>query len=78
MSYVALLLFKVDRTWLILSAFGFMAEVYSLLEWPELIPIRFQGWCTGSLDMDDFYLRSLAVELSICIVNVDYRCVACP
>ncbi|KAJ7899788.1 alpha/beta hydrolase fold-domain-containing protein [Mycena leptocephala] len=31
------------------------------------------GWISGDLDLDDFYLRIISVELRLCIVNVDYR-----
>ncbi|KAJ7710411.1 alpha/beta hydrolase fold-domain-containing protein [Mycena rosella] len=31
------------------------------------------GWVCGDLDIDDFHLRIISVELRISIVNVDYR-----
>ncbi|KAI0916142.1 hypothetical protein AcV5_003163 [Taiwanofungus camphoratus] len=31
------------------------------------------GWIFGTLDMDDYSLRILCVDLQICIVNVEYR-----
>ena len=31
------------------------------------------GWAIGDLDMDDNNLRTIAVELKLAIVNVDYR-----
>lgn len=31
------------------------------------------GWVAGSIDMKDFELRILSVELCLAIVNVDYR-----
>jgi acetyl esterase/lipase len=34
------------------------------------------GWVVGDLDMKDFALRILSVELRFTIVNVDYRCIS--
>ncbi|KAJ7624734.1 Alpha/Beta hydrolase protein [Roridomyces roridus] len=31
------------------------------------------GWTTGNVDMDDYQLRQLCVELQLSIVNVEYR-----
>ncbi|KAJ7290522.1 Alpha/Beta hydrolase protein [Mycena rebaudengoi] len=31
------------------------------------------GWSVGNVDLDDFHLRTLAVDLRISVVNVDYR-----
>ncbi|OCH90777.1 Alpha/beta hydrolase fold-3 [Obba rivulosa] len=31
------------------------------------------AWRVGNLDMDDYFLRILAVELQVVVVNVDYR-----
>ena len=33
------------------------------------------GWAVGDLDMDDNHLRTIAVDLKLAIVNVDYRSV---
>ncbi|PIL34606.1 hypothetical protein GSI_03385 [Ganoderma sinense ZZ0214-1] len=43
-------------------------ETYPVLVW-------FHGgsWQVGDLDMDDAHLRTIAVELNLVIVNVDYR-----
>ncbi|KAJ7233548.1 alpha/beta hydrolase fold-domain-containing protein [Mycena rebaudengoi] len=42
-------------------------------EFPLLYWMHGGGWIGGDLDMDDFHLRILSVELRISIVNVDYR-----
>ena len=31
------------------------------------------GWMAGSIDQDDYQLRSICVELKVTIVNVEYR-----
>ncbi|KAJ7117020.1 Alpha/Beta hydrolase protein [Mycena epipterygia] len=40
---------------------------------PVLVWIHGGGWVAGNLDMDDFNLRMVSVELRLSIVNVDYR-----
>ncbi|KAJ6552732.1 Alpha/Beta hydrolase protein [Mycena capillaripes] len=40
---------------------------------PLLLWMHGGGWISGDLDLDDFYLRIISVELRLCIVNVDYR-----
>ncbi|KAJ7800620.1 Alpha/Beta hydrolase protein [Mycena olivaceomarginata] len=40
---------------------------------PLLVWFHGGGWISGDLDLDDFYLRILSVELRLSIVNVDYR-----
>ncbi|KAJ7244632.1 alpha/beta-hydrolase [Mycena haematopus] len=42
-------------------------------EYPVLVYFHGGGWAIGDLDMDDFNLRILSVELRLAIVNVDYR-----
>ena len=34
------------------------------------------GWVVGDVTMDDYHLRTIAVELRLVIVNVEYRYVA--
>ncbi|KAI0929515.1 hypothetical protein AcV7_005349 [Taiwanofungus camphoratus] len=43
-------------------------KVFPLFFW-----IHGGGWVFGTLDMDDYYLRILCVDLQICIVNVEFR-----
>ncbi len=31
------------------------------------------GWCLGNVELDDYYLRRLSVDLKISILNVEYR-----
>lgn len=31
------------------------------------------GWSVGSVELDDYFLRKVAVDLQLSIVNVDYR-----
>ncbi|KAJ7058303.1 Alpha/Beta hydrolase protein [Mycena amicta] len=45
----------------------------SKLELPVLVWFHGGGWVMGDLDLDDYQLRLLAMELQIVIVNVDYR-----
>ena len=33
------------------------------------------GWSAGNLDVDDYELRTVSVELAVVTVNVDYRSV---
>ncbi|KAJ7710493.1 Alpha/Beta hydrolase protein [Mycena rosella] len=40
---------------------------------PLLVWFHGGGWVSGDLDIDDFHLRIISVELRISIVNVDYR-----
>ncbi|TFK82143.1 hypothetical protein K466DRAFT_556975 [Polyporus arcularius HHB13444] len=40
---------------------------------PVLVWWHGGGWAIGDLDMDDNHLRTIAVELKLAIVNVDYR-----
>ncbi|KAF8179709.1 Alpha/Beta hydrolase protein [Mycena galopus ATCC 62051] len=42
-------------------------------QFPVLVYFHGGGWALGGLDMDDFDLRILSVELRLVIVNVDYR-----
>ncbi|KAF8181748.1 Alpha/Beta hydrolase protein [Mycena galopus ATCC 62051] len=42
-------------------------------EFPILVYLHGGGWAAGSIDMKDFELRILSVELRLAIVNVDYR-----
>ncbi|KAJ7244638.1 hypothetical protein B0H12DRAFT_1129083, partial [Mycena haematopus] len=42
-------------------------------EYPVLVYFHGGGWAIGDLDMDDFNLRILSVELRLAIANVDYR-----
>ncbi|KAJ7260423.1 alpha/beta-hydrolase [Mycena haematopus] len=42
-------------------------------EYPVLVYFHGGGWIIGDLNMDDFNLRILSVELRLAIVNVDYR-----
>ncbi|KAJ7244641.1 Alpha/Beta hydrolase protein [Mycena haematopus] len=42
-------------------------------EYPVLVNFHGGGWVIGDLNMDDFTLRALSVELRLAIVNVDYR-----
>jgi len=44
------------------------SRVFPLLFW-----IHGGGWMLGNLDLDDFYLRNVCVDLQIVIINVDYR-----
>ncbi|RDX45680.1 hypothetical protein OH76DRAFT_1533590 [Lentinus brumalis] len=41
--------------------------------YPVLVWWHGGGWVVGDLDMDDNHLRTIAVELKIVIVNVNYR-----
>ncbi|OBZ67627.1 AB hydrolase superfamily protein B1A11.02 [Grifola frondosa] len=40
---------------------------------PLLVWYHSGGWTAGTLDLDDYYLRSICVELGLAVVNVDYR-----
>lgn len=40
---------------------------------PLLVWYHGGGYCLGSSDMDDFYLRTVAVKNRVVVVNVDYR-----
>ncbi|KAI0776527.1 Alpha/Beta hydrolase protein [Trametes elegans] len=40
---------------------------------PVLVFYHGGGWTFGTVDMDDFFLRRLAVDLGLSVVNVDYR-----
>ncbi|KAI1793709.1 Alpha/Beta hydrolase protein [Ganoderma leucocontextum] len=41
--------------------------------YPVLVWLHGGGWQVGDVDMDDYHLRTIAVELNIVIINVDYR-----
>lgn len=34
------------------------------------------GWCVGNIELDDYYLRRIAVEMKISVLNVEYRYVS--
>ncbi|OJT12436.1 AB hydrolase superfamily protein B1A11.02 [Trametes pubescens] len=40
---------------------------------PVLVNMHGGGWSVGSIDLDDYFLRKVAVDLQLSIVNVDYR-----
>jgi len=40
---------------------------------PLLIWLHSGGWMNGDIDMDDFWLRNVCVDLQISVLNVDYR-----
>ncbi|EIW52179.1 uncharacterized protein TRAVEDRAFT_53604 [Trametes versicolor FP-101664 SS1] len=40
---------------------------------PVLVWFHSGGWIVGDLEQDDNHLRSICVELQLCVVNVDYR-----
>ncbi|KAI0628304.1 Alpha/Beta hydrolase protein [Trametes polyzona] len=40
---------------------------------PVLVWFHSGGWVVGDIDQDDSHLRSVCVDLQLCIVNVDYR-----
>ncbi|KAH9855502.1 Alpha/Beta hydrolase protein [Lenzites betulinus] len=44
------------------------SATYPLLFW-----VHGGGWCIGDIDMDDYYLRILCVDLQVTIVQVEYR-----
>lgn len=37
------------------------------------IPLYLPGWSVGSVDIDDYFLRKLTVDLKLTTVNVEYR-----
>ncbi|KAJ7650814.1 Alpha/Beta hydrolase protein [Roridomyces roridus] len=41
--------------------------------YPLLVWIHGGGWTTGNVEMDDYQLRAICVELQISIVNIEYR-----
>ncbi|KAJ7624737.1 Alpha/Beta hydrolase protein [Roridomyces roridus] len=47
---------------------SFEGKAYPLYVW-----FHGGGWTMGSIDMDDYQLRKLCVELQISIINVEYR-----
>ena len=60
------------------SLFGGMQEVNMMCtshgdSWQAERTISPTGWAVGDLDMDDNHLRTIAVDLKLAIVNVDYR-----
>ena len=62
------------------SLFGGMQEVNMMCtsrgeSWQAERTLSPTGWAVGDLDMDDNHLRTIAVELKLAIVNVDYRSV---
>ncbi|KAL1938393.1 hypothetical protein VTO73DRAFT_11633 [Trametes versicolor] len=40
---------------------------------PVLVSIHGGGWSVGSVDIDDYFLRKLTVDLKLTTVNVEYR-----
>ncbi|EIW58422.1 uncharacterized protein TRAVEDRAFT_124132, partial [Trametes versicolor FP-101664 SS1] len=40
---------------------------------PVLVNMHGGGWSVGSVELDDYFLRKVAVDLKLSIVNVDYR-----
>ncbi|KAL1942629.1 hypothetical protein VTO73DRAFT_4869 [Trametes versicolor] len=40
---------------------------------PVLVYMHGGGWSAGDLELDDYHLRKVSVDLKISIVNVDYR-----
>ncbi|KAF7365280.1 Abhydrolase-3 domain-containing protein [Mycena venus] len=43
--------------------------------YPLMVWMHGGGWATGNVDMDDYQLRAICVELQISILNVEYRLV---
>ncbi|KAI0350801.1 hypothetical protein OH77DRAFT_1498899 [Trametes cingulata] len=41
--------------------------------YPVLVWFHGGGWIVGDIEMDDSLLRTLCVELQMCVVNVEYR-----
>ncbi|KAJ7682885.1 Alpha/Beta hydrolase protein [Mycena rosella] len=41
--------------------------------YPLMVWIHGGGWTSGSIEMDDYQLRAICVELQISILNVEYR-----
>ncbi|EJF61943.1 hypothetical protein DICSQDRAFT_105059 [Dichomitus squalens LYAD-421 SS1] len=40
---------------------------------PVFVNIHGGGWCVGSIEIDDYHLRRISVDLQISVVNVEYR-----
>lgn len=43
------------------------------ISFPVLFWIHGGGWIVGSVELDDYYLRIICVEIQIAIINVEYR-----
>lgn len=35
--------------------------------------IWYLGWCLGNIELDDYWLRRISVDLRVAITNVEYR-----
>lgn len=52
---------------------GERRERYPSASRADNIPLYSPGWSVGSVDIDDYFLRKLTVDLKLTTVNVEYR-----